>query len=372
MASPVIAVLMLVLLGGQSVTGRVLEKVDEPRNYDYTKYHPLPEITAWMKQIETDNPGVVSITNYGTSFEKREIAFLKIGLNPAENKKAIWMDCGIHAREWISPAFCQYFVKEILRTYKTDAKVEEMLKNLDFYVTPVLNVDGYIYTWKDNTTRLWRKNRSPPGTTTCNCTGTDLNRNYDAVWGTMGVSSDCCSIIYPGTEANSELETQAVVEFVGARSKNILCFLTIHSYGQMILFPYGHPHIKVPNYDELTVVVENAAKAMKAIHGMDYVVGALTEALYPAGGTSMDWARLIGIPFSFTFELRDKGQYGFELPEDQIQHTCEEVYEGARNIITYVHDKTFHNATLPNDAATIMATVWTVLVTLCLSSAPLL
>jgi hypothetical protein len=23
------------------------------------------------------------------------------------------MDCGIHAREWITPAFCQYFVKEV-------------------------------------------------------------------------------------------------------------------------------------------------------------------------------------------------------------------------------------------------------------------
>ncbi|XP_041937239.1 carboxypeptidase O-like [Alosa sapidissima] len=373
MESPVVAVLILVLLSGQSVTGRVLKQIVEPRKYDYTKYHPLSEITAWMKQIETENPGVVSTTIYGKSYENRDIAFLKIGLNSAENKKAIWMDCGIHAREWISPAFCQYFVKEILHTYKTDAKVEEMLKNLDFYVTPVLNVDGYTYTWKDNTTRLWRKNRSPPSTATCNCTGIDLNRNYDAVWGTFGVSTNCCSILYPGPKANSEHETRAVVDFVGARSKDILCFLTIHSYGQMILFPYGHPHIKDPNHDELTAVVKNAGQAIKAVHGMDYIVGALAEALYPAGGTSMDWARLIGIPFSFTFELRDKGEHAFELPENQIQPTCEEAYEGARSIITYVHDKTFHNiTTLPNAATTLMATMWTVLLTLCLSSASLL
>lgn len=25
----------------------------------------------------------------------------------------VWMDCGIHAREWIAPAFCQWFVKEV-------------------------------------------------------------------------------------------------------------------------------------------------------------------------------------------------------------------------------------------------------------------
>ncbi|XP_031414683.1 carboxypeptidase O-like [Clupea harengus] len=352
METPVVAVLMLVLLSGQSVTARVLTEV-EPRNYDYTKYHPLPEITAWMKQIETENPEVVSSTVYGKSYENRDIAFLKIGLKSTENKKAIWMDCGIHAREWISPAFCQHFVKEILRTYKTDTKVGEMLKNLDFYITPVLNVDGYTYTWTDNTTRLWRKNRSP-GTGGCNCTGTDLNRNYEAVWGTIGVSTNCCSIIYHGPEATSEAETKAVVDFVQSKSKDILCFLTIHSFGQMILFPYGHPNIKAPNYDELTEVVNAAAKAVKAVHGMDYVVGSLTEALYPAGGTSMDWARLVGIPYSFTFELRDKGVHGFVLPEDQIQPTCEEAYEGARSIITYVHDKAFYNA-----AASVTATLWT-------------
>ncbi|KAL2087973.1 hypothetical protein ACEWY4_016801 [Coilia grayii] len=290
------------------------------------------------------------------------LSIVQIGLQ-GENKKAIWMDCGIHAREWISPAFCQYFVKEILRTYKMDTKVEQMLKNLDLYVTPVLNVDGYTYSWTDNTTRLWRKNRSP-GTGGCNCTGTDLNRNYDAVWGTVGVSANCCTIIYPGPKATSEAETRAVVEYVQARSKDIICFLTIHSYGQMILFPYGHPNIKAPNYDELTEIVNTAAKAIKAVHGMDYVVGALAEALYPAGGTSMDWARLLGIPYSFTFELRDKGEHGFVLPEDQIQPTCEEAYEGAHSILTYVHDKTFYSA-----AASLTATLWTTLLASWLTSA---
>lgn len=37
----------------------------------------------------------------------------QIGLESEKRKKAIWMDCGIHAREWIAPAFCQYFVKQV-------------------------------------------------------------------------------------------------------------------------------------------------------------------------------------------------------------------------------------------------------------------
>ena len=36
---------------------------------------------------------------------------------------------------------------QILQAYKTDPKMADMMKNMDFYVTPVLNIDGYIYTW---------------------------------------------------------------------------------------------------------------------------------------------------------------------------------------------------------------------------------
>lgn len=66
-----------------------------------------------------------------------------------------------------------------------------------------------------------------------------------------------------------------------------------------------------------------------------------------------------GIPFAFTFELRDKGDFGFKLPEDQIQPSCEEAYAGAQHIITYVHDKHFTvNATA---SPTVATTIWTFL-----------
>lgn len=36
---------------------------------------------------------------------------------------------------------------QIVNSYKTNTKLEQMLQNLDVYVTPVINVDGYNYTW---------------------------------------------------------------------------------------------------------------------------------------------------------------------------------------------------------------------------------
>ncbi|XP_042573541.1 carboxypeptidase O-like isoform X2 [Cyprinus carpio] len=242
----------------------------EHRSYDYTKYHTMDEI----------------------------------GFKSTTPKKAVWMDCGIHAREWIAPAFCQHFVKE---------------------------------------TRLWRKSRSP-GTGNCTCFGTDLNRNFYANWGMVGISRDCCSDIYNGPTALSEPEAKAVTDFLGAHQNEVLCYLTIHSYGQLILIPYGHPNISAPNYEELMEVGLAAAKAIKAVHGTSYKVGTAPDILYANSGTSRDFARLIGIPYSFTFELRDKGNYGFILPEDQIQPACEEAYQGAMSIVNYVHDKNFKSA----------------------------
>uniref|UniRef100_A0A3B3BBY9 Carboxypeptidase O n=1 Tax=Oryzias melastigma TaxID=30732 RepID=A0A3B3BBY9_ORYME len=290
--------------------------------YDYYKYHPMEEISSWMAQMVKDHPDVVTIVDYGQTYEKRTISLLKIGIESEKRKKAIWMDCGIHAREWIAPAFCQYFVKQILQSYKTDAKIETMMRDMDFYVTPVLNIDGYLYSWKDNTTRLWRKNRSPGPSG--DCYGTDLNRNFDANWGTIGVSFNCSSNTYCGTQPVSEPEAQAVTYFVGSRKDDILCFLTIHSYGQLLLVPYGHPNFTAPNYDELMEVGQAAATAIWNVHKKNYTVGSSPDVLCkyfetsqfcfdplttddgktwfadPNSGSSRDWARMQGIPYTYT------------------------------------------------------------------------
>lgn len=56
----------------------------------------------------------------------------------------------------------------------------------------------------------------------------------------------------------------------------------------------------------------------------------------PAAGGSDDWAYDLGIKYSFTFELRDKGRYGFALPESQIQATCEETMLAINHVTSYV------------------------------------
>jgi hypothetical protein len=48
----------------------------------------------------------------------------------------------------------------------------------------------------------------------------------------------------------------------------------------------------------------------------------------------MDWAYLtLNIPIVYSFELRDKGQFGFLLPASQIIPTSEETLDGVISIL---------------------------------------
>ena len=75
---------------------------------------------------------------------------------------------------------------QLIEGYGSDPEVTELLDTMTFYVVPVVNVDGYSYTWintTDSTYRLWRKTRQHfPGN---KCVGTDPNRNFDHQFGGM-------------------------------------------------------------------------------------------------------------------------------------------------------------------------------------------
>lgn len=66
---------------------------------------------------------------------------------------------------------------------------------------------------------------------------------------------------------------------------------------------------------------------MQKIGQSVYSVGPSGSLLYPAAGASDDWAKSIGIKYSYTIELRDKGQHGFVLPAQFIKPTALEAQE---------------------------------------------
>ncbi|XP_015339787.2 carboxypeptidase B2 isoform X2 [Marmota marmota marmota] len=249
-------------------------------------------------------------------------------------KNAIWIDCGMHAREWISPAFCLWFIGYVTQFYEKEKLYTNLLRHVDFYIMPVINVDGYDYTWKKN--RMWRKNRSSHENN--RCIGTDLNRNFASKhWCEEGASSFSCSETYCGLYPESEPEVKAVADFLRRNINHIKAYISMHSYAQQILYPYSYNRSKSKDHEELSLVASEAVRAIESINkNTRYTHGSGSENLYLAPGGSDDWIYDLGIKYSFTIELRDKGRYGFLLPQSYIKPTCTEALAAVAKIAWHV------------------------------------
>ncbi|XP_026877715.2 carboxypeptidase B [Electrophorus electricus] len=302
------------------------------RSHSLTKYNNWDTVQGWISSMTSANPTLISRLVLGSTFEGRAMHLLKIGRRTGSTKPAIFMDCGIHAREWISPAFCQWFINKAVSTYGTDSQMTSLLDTMDIFVLPVFNIDGYEHTWKID--RMWRKTRSRRNGSPC--VGADPNRNFDAGWCTLGASSNPCSDTYCGASVESEIEVRNVADFIRKNKSVIKAYLTIHSYSQLLLFPYSYKYDLAADHNELLQVAEGAAETLRSLYGTRYTSGPGATTIYPAAGGSDDWAYDLGVKYSYTFELRDTGRYGFLLPESQIQPTCEETMLAVKYIAAHV------------------------------------
>lgn len=109
----------------------------------------------------------------------------------------------------------------------------EYIKNTTWFITPVINPDGYEYT--RNYDRLWKKTRSKHISRSNGiinsamtwlqnkksekvCYGVDLNRNWEQDWKKRDTP---CNEFYPGPNPFSEPESRSLSKFLMDERKNI-------------------------------------------------------------------------------------------------------------------------------------------------------
>lgn len=97
------------------------------------------QVQQYLNYVKTTHGDVASLINIGKTYEGRPMVVLKLSTG-GKNKPAIFIDAGIHAREWISPVTALYTVDQILTNHKY------LLNKVDWYILPVLNPDGYEFT----------------------------------------------------------------------------------------------------------------------------------------------------------------------------------------------------------------------------------
>ena len=151
--------------------------------------------------------------------------------------------------------------------------------------------------------------------------GTDPNRNWDNHWcsAAAGGTTDPCSESFCGSAPFSEVEVKAVADYASSTT-NIVAFVDFHSYSQLWMQPYGYTSRLPANNDAQSEMGRTAVAALTAINGVKYKVGPIYTTIYPASGSSADWAydNTTHIKFAYGVELRDTGRQGFILSADQI------------------------------------------------------
>jgi len=289
-------------------------------NMDWTSYHALEDIYGWFDYLETTYD-FCEKENIGQTFEGQDMIVMKVCKGGCGNKPAMWIDSGIHAREWIAPAVGTWMLNELV---EKSADHPELLDNLDWYFLPSHNPDGYRKSRDDD--RFWRKTTTQYDGDACQ--GTDANRNWDYHWGEeAGASTDSCSQTYRGPEAFSEVEARNVRDYVLSLNGAVKYYQTLHSYSQLVLIPWGYTSDLAPGYDAMYDLAVKGNDALYETHGKYYEVGCIPCVLYTATGTSLDWALGVAeVPYVYSIELRDTGVNGFLLPPDQIIPNAEEVW----------------------------------------------
>lgn len=101
----------------------------------------MHEIEQWLDDILLTYPNVTEGFIIGNSYENRPIRGIKIAYK--QDNPGIFIESNIHAREWITSATATWFINELLTSQ--DNEVRDLAENYNWYIIPVLNVDGFVF-----------------------------------------------------------------------------------------------------------------------------------------------------------------------------------------------------------------------------------
>lgn len=109
--------------------------------FNFDNYHQYNVINRYIDCIARKHSDKVDVIPIGHSHENRQMRVVKVSTPSfrGQVKQSIWIDGGIHAREWISPASVMYILYNFVENYDN---YKDIVDNYDIYIMPVMNPDG--------------------------------------------------------------------------------------------------------------------------------------------------------------------------------------------------------------------------------------
>ncbi len=307
---------------GQKVEVNIKDALAHPASAYPACYGGVDSLESQMAQLAGAYPALVEPVDYGASWlrlhpdsrgsgDRLQALILGNRAGP-DSRPLLFLMANIHARELATPELALAFARSLPQGYGTDPDATWMLDTQRIVVIVTANPDGHRvaeqgYYQRKNSNNTVGTCTNPP--TTFNQSGVDLNRNHSYQWGGVGATSSPCSQTYYGTGAASEIETQALQEFVAglitsrrvdgvpmpATTPDLL--ISLHSYGEDILWPWGYTATPAPDDAGLGAI----GRRFAGFNG--YTAGPASTTLYYTTGDTTDWTYgTTGVP-AYTIEI---------------------------------------------------------------------
>ncbi len=268
----------------------------------FSCYSTVEETFSRMDTMAANYPDFTEIIPIGNSWEKTvnaangyDMRVLKVtNKNIIETKPILFIASAIHAREYSTAELNTRFAEYLLSHYETDSDIKWMLDHQEVHFLLHNNPDGRKMAeaqvggspgWRKNTNQAYCSPAS-------NSRGADLNRNFPFGW---QVSTDECAATHSGSAPESEPEVSSLVSYINmlyddnrgtgisdaAPENTPGVFVDVHSYSELILWPWGFTSGLSPNESQFAafgrrVAYFNGYKPQRAAQ------------LYTAAGVSID------------------------------------------------------------------------------------
>ena len=279
---------------------------------DYPCFRTVTELYAHLEQVVDDHVGIADLSIIGFSHGGQAIKVLRITNKQIPgDKPVLFVMANIHGREMITPEVASSFIDYLTDNYGQDADITWVIDHHEIHIVVTSNPDGHVKNEPGQPWAWWRKNTNPSNGCETGNYGVDLNRNHSFQWGCCGGSStNTCDDTYRGPSAGSEMETQVVQNYVrlifpDQRGPNLDdaapddatgILISLHSYGNLVLWPWGFTDSPVPNHTGMEALGQKLAFYNGYTPSQSYD-------LYPTDGTTDEWAYGdLGIA-AFTFEI---------------------------------------------------------------------
>ena len=292
----------------------------------YEEYRTLDEYWTRWQAIVDINPDITSLSVVGQSLEGRDMPGIVLNGDGREGKPVFVINACQHAREWVSPAATTYMIEQLVSGYGSDARITRLLDDMEWVFLPMVNPDGFDYTWTDE--RFWRKNKRIVAD---RLRGVDLNRNWAYEWGGPGSSSNPGHEQYRGEAPFTEPELLVYLDALDSIRDRVVGHLDVHTFSQFVLSPWGYTLTEPVDIAEMTELGDIFAGGVRDATGAEYEVGTGSTVLYIYSGNATDWFYGEFGALSWTIELRPTPPItlpGFDPPPDQILPAGEELLEG--------------------------------------------